>query len=430
MDILREEFSRPVTTEIEAGIGYHLLRKGHGAGHYEIATMKTWNDSAWKGYAFPTKSNACKSGELSNTQLKTDESSEELDTITASVFRQVLKSCLRPNMEFDPELLELIKSSYILQTNVKSRAFFRKHFCQHFGLAFGAAKRALRALLFICRFYSAVSTFVEAASRISTFRTTSFVFVHCFDQRMNGDRGTSNQAISEALVSLGVSANRDLIAARFKQVIEDPATRKNLEHAHQGKGDVVKIVDEVFHKSRSKRCHVHAEIQLVDDYENRQNESTAKWRVHPYIGCSKLCCYLCHTFLRHHGVFQSRGTHWKVKTQWMVPTVLQCQPVAATFERTVHRTYREVSEHVRSIMKGEEQPYNKPMRADSTVDLTTAATSSSQEASDMVLKSPMSRWMGKGQVRIFILSEALSTNLWLTTPLAPTVPGSPMTPSC
>ena len=47
-------------------------------------------------------------------------------------------------------------------------------------------------------------------------------------------------------------------------------------------------------------------------------------------------------------------------------------------------------------MRGEEQPYDKPMRADSTVDLTTAATSSSQEASGMVLKSPMSRWMGKG----------------------------------
>ena len=396
MDILREEFSRPVITEIEAGTGYHSHYRGHGAGHYEIATKKTWNDSAWKGYAFPLKSNACKSGELSNSELKTDESVEELDTITASVFRQVLNSCLRLNLESSPELLELIKSTYILQTNVKSRAFFRKHFCQHFGLAFGAAKRALRALLFLCRFYSAVSTFIEAPSRISAFRTISFVSVRCFEQRMNRDEGTSNQAISEALVSLGVSKNRNLIAARFKQVIEDPATRKDLEHTHQGKGDVVKTVDEIFHKSRSKSCHVHAEIQLVDNYENHLNESTMKWRVHPYIGCSKLCCYLCHTFLRHHGVFQYRGTHWKVKTQWMVPTVFQSQPAAATFERTIHRTYGEVSDHIRSIMRGEEQPCDKPMRADSTVDLTTAATSSSQEASDMVLKPPMSRWMGKG----------------------------------
>ena len=252
--------------------------------------------------------------------MKTDESGEELDTITASVFRQVLKSCLRLNLESSLELLELIKSSHILQTNVESRAFFRKHFCQHFGLAFGAAKRALRALQFLCRFYSAVSTFIEAASRISAFRTISFVPVRCFEQRMKRDEGTSNQAISEALVSLGVSKNRDLIAARFKQVIEDPATRKDLEHTHQGKGGVVKTVDEIFHKSRSKLCHVHAEIQLVDIHENHLNESNVKWRVHPYIGCSKLCCYLCHTFLRHHGFFSIEALIGRLKVNgWCQP---------------------------------------------------------------------------------------------------------------
>ncbi len=98
-----------------------------------------------------------------------------------------------------------------------------------------------------------------------------------------------------------------------------------------------------------------------------------------------------------------------------VPKVFQSQPAAAVFERTVHLTYLEVSEHVRSVMRGEEQPSDKPMRADSTVDLTTAATSSSQEASDMVLKSSISKWMGKGYVRILIVSEALSTNLDLQT---------------
>ena len=411
MDILREEFSRPVTTKTAAGTGTHSLFRSHIKGHYEMATRKTWNDSAWKGYAFPNRISSSKADELSDTEMKTDGSGEKLDTITASVFRQVLESCSSSNLESSPDFLELIQSCYTLHTDVKSRAYFRKHFCQHFGLAFGAAKKAQRALLFLCRFYTAVSTFTEAASRISAFRTISFVRVHCFEPIMNRNEGTSNQALSDALINLGVSTNRDLITARFKHLIEDPAARKSLQHTHAGKGDIIKIANKVFHNTRMKRCHVHAEIQLVDDHENRQKESIIKWRVHPYIGCSKLCCHLCHGFLRHHGFFQYRGTHWKVKPQWMVPEVFQSQPAAAVFERIVHLTYSEVSEHVRSIMRGEEQPSEKPMRADSTVDLTTAATSSSQEVSNMDLKSPMSKWMGKGYVKIPILSKALSTNV-------------------
>ena len=407
MDILREEFSRPVTTETAAGTGNHSLSRSHLTGHYEMAIRKTWNDSAWKGYAFPNRINSSEADELSNTEIKTDGSGGKLDTITSSVFRQVLKFCSSSNSESSPEFLELIQSCYIVHTDVKSRAFFRKHFCQHFGLAFGAAKKAQRALLFLCRFYAAVSTFTEAASRISAFRTISFVPVNCFEPIMNRDEGTSNQALSDALNILGVSTNRDMITARFKHLIEDPAARRSLQHIYAGKGDIIKTANQVFHNIRIKRCHVHAEIQLVDDHENRQKESVIKWRVHPYIGCSKLCCYLCHSFLRHHGFFQYRGTHWKVKPQWMVPEVFQSQPAAMVFERIIRLTYSEVSEHVRSIMRGEEQPSEKPMRADSTVDLTTAATSSSQEVSNMVLKSSMSKWMGKGYVRILILSNTV-----------------------
>ena len=396
MDILREEFSRPVTTKTAAGTGNHSLFRSYITGHYEMATRKTWNDSAWKGYAFPNRISSSEADELSDTEMKTDGSGEKLDTITASVFRQVLESCSSSNLESSPEFLELIQSCYTLHTDVKSRAFFRKHFCQHFGLAFGAAKKAQRALLFLCRFYAAVSTFTEAASRISAFRTISFVYVNCFDPIMNRNEGTSDQALSDALIILGVLTNKDLIAARFKHLIEHPAYRKGLQHTHAGKGNFVKTANQVFHDSRRSRCHVHAEIQLVEDYENRQKESIMKWRVHPYIGCSKLCCYLCDRFLRHHGFFQYRGTHGKIMTKWMVPEVFRSRPAAATFERTLHRIYREVSNHVRSIMRGEEQSSDKPMRADSTVDLTTAATSSSQEASDMVLESSISKWMGKG----------------------------------
>ena len=48
--------------------------------------------------------------------------------------------------------------------------------------------------------------------------------------------------------------------------------------------EVVKDCD----KFRRQRCHVHVEIQLVDEFETGRDGTG--WRVHPYIGGSKICC--------------------------------------------------------------------------------------------------------------------------------------------
>ena len=55
-----------------------------------------------------------------------------------------------------------------------------------------------------------------------------------------------------------------------------------------------KIADKVnkdFNKARRQPCHVHAEIQLVDDFKNRREETGR--RAHPYIEGRKLSSYLC-----------------------------------------------------------------------------------------------------------------------------------------
>lgn len=260
---------------------------------------------------------------------------------------------------------------------MRSRTFFQGCFVGHFGFAFEAASRARRALLFLCRFYAAVLIFTEAASRLPSFRSISFEFVKQFPEVLPLKDGMKPKAARDVLAGLKERSSDALLLKLCK-----------------GKSKTIAKVIEGFDKARHQPCHVHVEIQLVDNFENRREETG--WRAHPYIGGSKLCCFLCDSFLRHHGFFHYRGSHWKIYHKWHVPEAFKTGKTALNFENSLRLVYREVVEHVRKIMREEAQPTKDPLRPESTVDLSTAATVSTQEMAEMTLASSSSTWMGKG----------------------------------
>lgn len=63
------------------------------------------------------------------------------------------------------------------------------------------------------------------------------------------------------------------------------------------------------------RYRVHAEIQLLLFYE--QNKDVVL--VVNYIGCDKLCCYLCYHFITTHAKFRVNGCHQSLYSLWMIP---------------------------------------------------------------------------------------------------------------
>ena len=206
--------------------------------------------------------------------------------------------------------------------------------------------------------------------------------------------------VSDALEAARAPTSATLIRYRFEGTFEDITRSGTKLRSHLGTGgDIVEIINQEFDGVRRKNCHVHTEIQLVDDFENRRRATEGKQRVHPYIRGSKLYCYHCDSSLRHHGFFQYQASHCKVKPQWTVPTNFKAEKISSVFGRTLRLAYQEVSGNV-SLMKGDERLSDEPLRADSTVGLSTAATVSSQESSEMTLKLPLSRWMGKEYVRI------------------------------
>ncbi len=344
--------------------------------------LKSWSDETWREYDFVTTDSETNDQGHALDEIDRlscvvhEETYESVRRDTASLFQRVLDFCKTSNPAIE-ELAEVIKSAFVLQTDVRSRASFQGFFVGHFGLAFGAASRARRALLFLCRFYAAVLTFTEAAVRLSSFRNMSFKFVEPFRKVLPQEDGMKRKAASDVIVGLSTRSSQTLMTKLYR-----------------GKSKTMAKVDEDFDEARRQPCHVHAEIQLVDDFENRREETS--WRVHPYIGGSKLSCYLCDSFLRHHGFFQYRGSHWKIYHKWHVPEMFRSERIALRFGNNLQLVHREVVEYVRSIVRANVKLTKDPLKPESTVDLSTAATVSTREMSEMTLASPSSKWMGKG----------------------------------
>ncbi|KAJ9655249.1 hypothetical protein H2198_005865 [Neophaeococcomyces mojaviensis] len=100
----------------------------------------------------------------------------------------------------------------------------------------------------------------------------------------------------------------------------------------------------IAYESWAKTCHVHAEIQLVVDYdlcgqkaEDSAGNAIVVWpRV---IGTSKYLCYLCYRFITHHGRFFVTNTHGRLYDQWTVPDL-------EAYEETLRARYAAVLEKI------------------------------------------------------------------------------------
>ncbi|EHY58842.1 uncharacterized protein HMPREF1120_06844 [Exophiala dermatitidis NIH/UT8656] len=66
----------------------------------------------------------------------------------------------------------------------------------------------------------------------------------------------------------------------------------------------------------SEACRVHAEVQLVVEFDIRQ---TSGWHKPRVIGSSKAPCYLCELFINRHGQYFVPRTHGKLTPRWTIP---------------------------------------------------------------------------------------------------------------
>ncbi|KAI5983585.1 hypothetical protein EDD15DRAFT_1859279 [Pisolithus albus] len=111
-------------------------------------------------------------------------------------------------------------------------------------------------------------------------------------------------------------------------------------------------------KSRIQTRH-HAEIQLVFYIAQETYPKAMTKEFYPYIGCSKLCCFLCFTFLRFFGqrspFFKVRGCHGRVFPRWSLPEtsglhLSMCLELLLALRETSHYMSCEVTRTVATCL--------------------------------------------------------------------------------
>ena len=156
-------------------------------------------------------------------------------------------------------------------------------------------RKLLSDILFLGRIRSAFITFVDAVERIPSFCSLAIVLIHTPPRLSSRPK---NLPLSEALGLIRLPAN-------------DATIRNHI----QPKFSLAKS-EKIYKAFNAKPLHTHAEIQLILHFSGREVTDG----VFPYMGCSKLSCFLCSTFLKSYTRlrFSTRGSHGKLYTQWCI----------------------------------------------------------------------------------------------------------------
>lgn len=100
--------------------------------------------------------------------------------------------------------------------------------------------------------------------------------------------------------------------------------------------------------SRWPKYRLHSEMQLLIFYQ----ENSDILPQDRYVGCDKLSCYLCHSFIKSHGQFEVKGCHQSLYSLWTVPDVVTFENEArAEVFRSALRSLCEDLEHKMTAMR-------------------------------------------------------------------------------
>lgn len=122
-----------------------------------------------------------------------------------------------------------------------------------------------------------------------------------------------------------------------RKIIQPPQGRLSLEHTFGlfrmplkpstlkqiiGRDLTIEQAYDNFFKFQSVYMPTHAEIQMI--VLLMRNDITLG-SMFPYIGCSKLSCYLCFAFVHSCGHFKMRGSHQRIFPKWCLPRLVGLQ---------------------------------------------------------------------------------------------------------
>lgn len=158
------------------------------------------------------------------------------------------------------------------------------------------------------RLRSCYNTLVEAALNIPGFSRLSIVPVQNLSPRVCP---STLPTLADVMNCLGQTLNPTSV----KRFIDERSSVTSAEHDFKQRQN----------KITGRHLSTHAELQLVLHILRTMEMKTVHGEIYPYIGCSKLSCFLCTIFLELWGqsgfAFRTRGSHGKIYALWSIPDV-------------------------------------------------------------------------------------------------------------
>ncbi|KAM6508172.1 hypothetical protein FALCPG4_018059 [Fusarium falciforme] len=150
------------------------------------------------------------------------------------------------------------------------------------------------SILFLTRIFYSVEVFLEAARKVKGSHSISYIAVPYHDQP-EGDRLEHADTVLKILARLRFPVQ--LISRRMLTRIE-----RNLPTLRE--------------QNRRAR-HIHAELQALYHLDILFSDENGTYTVHPYVGCSRRCCFLCNAFITSvYPNMRVRGGHNAVMHRW------------------------------------------------------------------------------------------------------------------
>ncbi|KAF1993802.1 hypothetical protein P154DRAFT_384427, partial [Amniculicola lignicola CBS 123094] len=282
-----------------------------------VLRTRSWIDDSGNEFQFPIAS--LDEGENVSRAALSAQSVKNIKDDVDSIFKQVGQvSSLNKNedghlsrailKQLLPSLFSVWRSPHF-QASIKARLRARLQDSQN---SERRQHEAFTALKFLCRVYYSVDVFIQAAQSMPIFKS-----VECILVSLPPEIPTNpiSDPISAQTTPLEVAKSLGLYVRGIGWL------------QHLGKNDIKNS----FHKLQRDKCHVHAEVQLLTHQTQHFKSEQKDGYVHPYIGCSKLCCLLCWLLLQVHGAYQVRGTHETIMHRWEIPAILLTEAYTAEY---------------------------------------------------------------------------------------------------
>ncbi|KAI6000935.1 hypothetical protein EDC04DRAFT_3074700 [Pisolithus marmoratus] len=177
------------------------------------------------------------------------------------------------------------------------------------GIFLNSASVGRKLLADICwlgRLRSCYYTLVEAALNVPGFSKLSIVPVKNLPRRACP---STFPALADVMRCLGLALDPTSVEEFIGEGLDVTDAERHFE----------RLRDSISRQHLS----THAELQLVLYAIRTMDIETVHKEIYPYIGCSKLSCFLCTAFLKFFGqsgfAFRTRGCHGKIYPTWAIP---------------------------------------------------------------------------------------------------------------